>query len=106
MFKFLSLITKLVISSHDFLQIVAALQTTMSPTVCVCVCVCMCLPTLTENVLSQKICIVITDGTIVWFFSPNRATDNYLAHEKSVELHTFLYSYLEQMIFISCWKYT
>ena len=63
MFKFLSLITKLVISSHDFMQIVTVLQTTMSPTVCVCVC--MYLPTLTENVLSQKICIVITYGTIV-----------------------------------------
>ena len=59
MFKFLSLITKLVISSHDFMQIVAVLQTTMSPTVCVYV------PSLTENVLSQKICIVITYGTIV-----------------------------------------
>ena len=63
MFKFLSLITKLVISSHDFMQIiVAVLQTTMSPTVCG---VYMYLPTSTENVLSQKICFVITDGTIV-----------------------------------------
>ena len=61
MWKFLSLITKLVISSHDFMQVVAVLQMTMTPTVCVC----MYLPTLTENVLSQKICIVITDGTIV-----------------------------------------
>ena len=61
MLKFLSLITKLVISSHDFMQVVAVLQMTMTPTVCVC----MYSPTLTENVLSQKICIVITDGTIV-----------------------------------------
>ena len=61
MLKFLSLVTKLVISSHDFMQVVAVLQMTMTPTVCVC----MYLPTLTENVLSQKICIVITDGTIV-----------------------------------------
>ena len=66
MFKFLGLITKLVISSHDLMQIVTVLQTAVSPTVFVCVC--MYLPSLTENVLSQKLCIVITDGAIVFFF--------------------------------------